>query len=92
MIGPVYAKILDKLEEFRCELRRSNIEYYLKCRRKRRSCLIIVVLKNPDTNKIVLDLRLKVRSFTELTNRLEGLLTSCRFFAMGLTPSGSPEY
>ena len=92
MIGSLYAEIVEKLEDFRVDLRRSNVEYYLKCKRKRHSCIVSVVLRNPNTNKIVLDLQIKVRCWLELSSHLEQLLTYCRHFAVGLQRSGSPEY
>ena len=84
--------IIDRLEDLRFYLRRDHIEYFLRCVRKRRSCIIVIILRNPQTHKKVLELRLKVRNRQEYTCRFESLLTSCRYFAMGLSPSGSPEY
>ena len=92
MLVHIYESIVHKLEAFREDLRRIGIEYYLKCVRKRRSCIVIIILRNPNTNKKVINLRLKVRNHQEMTFRFGDLLTSCRYFALGVSPSGSPEY
>ena len=92
ILRSMHDDIIDRLEDLRFYLRRDHIEYFLKCVRKRRSCIIVIILRNPQTHKKVLDLRLKVRNRQELTCRLEGILTSCHYFAMGVSPSGSPEY
>ena len=92
MNGSIYMRIVDRIEEFRSDLRRCRIGYHLQVKRKRRSCLVVVILRNKNTGKVVLDLRLKIRSLVELTNELENLLAACGDFAQGLTLSGSPEY
>lgn len=84
MLGHIFDHIVDILEEFRSDLRTSNIEYFLKCKTKRHSCLVVVILTNPNTKKKVLDLRLKVREWVEISTKLEDLLNYCRKFALGL--------
>ena len=92
MLGFIFEEIVENLEGLRSELRQSHIEYFLKCKRKRHSCIVTVILKNPNTHKTVLDLRLKVREWLELSSKFEHLLNYCHHFTLGLTPSGSPEY
>ena len=92
MLGYMHEEIIEELESFRTYLRSDHIEYYFKCVRKRRSCIVAIILYNPTTNRKVIELKIKVRNRIELTGRLEDLLTSCRHFARGASPSGSPEY
>ena len=92
MNGSIYFRIVDRMEEFCNDLVRCHIGYHLQVKRQRRSCLVVVILRNKNTGKVVLDLRLKIRSLVELTNELENLLAACGNFAQGLALSGSPEY
>lgn len=91
MIGCIYQKIVDRLEEFRADLRFQGVQYYVKCVRKRRSCVVYVSLRNDQTLNCVLELRLKIRNATELGN-LDELFESCRYFACGFRRSSSPEF
>ena len=88
----MFDHIVDILEDFRDDVRSSHIEYFIRCKRKRHSCLVVVILTNPNTKKIVLDLKLKVREWIEISTKLEDLLSFCRQFAVGRRLSGSPEY
>ena len=92
MLGSMYQEIIDLLDNFRTDLRSDQIRYYFKCVRKRNSCVVYICLWNPTTGKKVMDLKLKVRNRFELSGWLDNLLFSCRHFARGALPSGSPEY
>lgn len=91
MIGSIYFSILDSLEQFGDNLNTRGVDYELRCLRKRRSCLVFVSLWSKSTNKKVLHLNLKIRTWSEFGD-LDELLSSCKTFASSIVASSSPEY